>query len=447
MGDGDGDTDGTGGTAGDGDGDGELGGMSGDGDADTGGTSGDGDGDTGGTSGDGDGDGDSVGGSDGTGGMQETSCADALLDSDTTSVNTAAADNTVELSCAAGTSADVILEWVAPVSDYFVFDTAGSDYDTAVALVQDSCDGSELACSAGANGGQFGRAVAQVERDETYYIVVSGNSGDSGNVELSVAPVTCPATDLTGQPLPATFSTVGGADDFEVTCDLENATAQPERTFRYTADEATLYRFSARSETIRPVIDVYKGVICGGQHLGCNGGQMGLTAYPAQVTRFLEAGESVTVVVQGREAAGEFEFDVEKIPASASGGCHNPLELTSEVSGTVLAEDTHEVSNSCTWAGSAVDTYGEHVYRFALDIPSGGGCTVTVNIEGGMTGYSYLLAGENCSGPEVECRSSVTENPTAYVFTAADSGEYVLVVENQAQFGQDVDYTITSSCL
>src|SRR5690606_3496011 len=116
----------------------------------------------------------------------------------------------------------------------------------------------------GVGDSPYGRAVARVERDETYLVVLSGNSGARGNAQLFVSEVTCPETDVTGQPLPAQFTTVGSPDDHTPPCDRQGITPQPEKTFRFTAEEAGLYRFSASSTAFRPVVTVYRGVICGG---------------------------------------------------------------------------------------------------------------------------------------------------------------------------------------
>jgi hypothetical protein len=303
------------------------------------------------------------------------------------------------------------------------------------------CEGTELACSEGVGASQFGRAVAKVEQGESYLVVLSGNSGDSGNVELAVSNVTCPDTDLTDQPLPAGFTTVSGPDDHTPACDNQGLTPQPEKTFRFTADESALYRFSASSEDFRPVITVYEGVICGGDYLACNAGQVGATAYPAEVGRFLQAGESVTLVVEGEDGEGQFDFNIEQLPNPGSGGCYDVPDLGSSVSGTVNVDGLHEISTSCGWAGNGLGYYGEHVFKLTVNLPNAVSfCSVDVNFV--QMGGVYLLEGGDCSGAELECYDASHQ----FDFAFGDNGEYLLVVESQDRFGGILDYDIENFC-
>lgn len=418
----------TGTASGDGDGDG-LGGDGGDGDV----------GDSGGAESQSGGNG--TGAQDGAGGSV-TTCIEGTIDSASSSADTTESDDVFSLSCAGGNAPDLAYAWTAPFSGYFSFDTDGSDYDTAIAIFEGGCEGSEIACSSGVGASPYGRAIAKVQKDETYLVVFSGNAGDSGEVQLSVDEVTCPGTDLTDQPLPAEFTTVAGPDDHSPPCDVQGITPQPEKTFRFTADEAGLYRFSASSEAFRPVITAYRGVICGGDYLACNAAQVGATAHPAQVGRYLNAGESLTLIVEGENGSGQFTFDIEKLPAAESGGCYDVPPLGSGASGTVSpSSDPNEISTSCGWAGNAFTHYSEIVYGFTVNVPDTfASCTVDVELSG--IGGVYLLGSGDCSGPELECY----EANHAFTFSLADNGEYLLALENQDPFAGSLSYTITSTC-
>ena len=253
--------------------------------------------------------------------------------------------------------------------------------------------------------------------------------------------VSCPSADLTGQPLPATLSTVGGPTDHEPRCVGQDISPQPEKTVRYVADSAGLYRFSASSTDFRVVLSLYDGEICGGEYLQCNYGQIGSGAYPAEVTRYLEAGQAVTVVVEGEEAAGTFDLDIEPIDSTA-GGCTEPAELGAGTSAVIEWVPTHEVSSSCSWAGNGLGSYPEHVYRFTVnESPASGGCTVSlVPVNGEVR--MYVMEGDQCAGPEFDCDDSFDE----FVFSNGDNGVYTLVVENAGPFQGDAEYEVTSTC-
>ncbi len=381
-----------------------------------------------------------TGGSGGTGGGSECN-AIAVVD-DMASGPTAAAADDLSPSCGSGASPELVFEWTAPYSDYFMFDSAGSSFDTVVSVLSD-CTGTEIACNNTAPGAiPQGLAVAEVTAGQTYWIAVEGSNGETGQVNLTIAPVACPSADLTGQPLPATISTVGGTTNHEARCSGQDISPQPEKSIRYVPEVAGVYRFSAGSSDVRVLLSVYEGAMCGGEYLQCSFGQVGAAAYPAEVTRYLDAGQAVTLVVEGEEGTGAFEVDVQLLDED-TGTCADIPELGTGQSGTIdPGTDPHVVSTSCDWAGNGNGPYAEHLYRFTVNLSgSDANCIVSLDSNSGMIA-TYVLSGDRCEGTEYEC-----ETTTDYhMFSRSDNGVYTLVVENRDPFQIDAEYTISSTC-
>ena len=82
------------------------------------------------------------------------------------------------LSCGSGGSADRVYQWTATDAGTYVFDTAGSTFDTVLAL-QDACDGADTACNDDAEGGALGTLsslTATLTAGQTVFVVVEGYS-------------------------------------------------------------------------------------------------------------------------------------------------------------------------------------------------------------------------------------------------------------------------------
>jgi hypothetical protein len=183
--------------------------------------------------------------------------------------------------------------------------------------------------------------------------------------------------------------------------------------------------------------------VCGGEYLGCNTNVVGKDAYPAEVTRFLPAGESITIVVEGQDAAGGFELNVQKLDEnSVVGGCAGLPPLGAGQDGTVDGSSAHQLSPSCAWAGNSALAYPEVRYQFTVNETGPDSfCNVDVAVEGSTT--VFLLEGNDCRGAETQCS---TANSKSFTFGKSDNGVYTLVVDNSDPFGGSLNYQITSTC-
>ena len=123
-------------------------------------------------------------------------CVDGEIEGFGTAIfvgNTDDSDDSVGASCAGGGGSDLGLLWTAPETGQYRFNTLGSDYDTAIFLLDTTCDGEELICNDDAFGGSSagpGGLLSQIEppleEGQRVVIMLAGYQGDSGNVQLNI---------------------------------------------------------------------------------------------------------------------------------------------------------------------------------------------------------------------------------------------------------------------
>jgi hypothetical protein len=329
-------------------------------------------------------------------GVPPLECVDGVLEpslgAELVEVPTAPGGDDFTGSCGGAGSADVAYEWDVPYSDFFVIDTEGSDFDTLLYLLDD-CGGDELACNDNAEDSVSSRVVAPFERGERLVVVVDGNAGESGTAVLNIEPVSCPSADLIGQALPAGFSNVAGANDHGGVC---GGGGNPERAFRWQAEQAGLYAFIVDSDEFPPTVYLEEGPICGGLELGCNPAAYG----HSEVIRALAAGQYVTVYADSQGGAGDFDIDIVELedPCPAA-------DLMDFTSGEI-GDFTNVMSSSCGPSGyEESGTFYPFVdATFSWTSPgmigSNSGCEITV-----VAGFPVALSLQagTCDGPEVEC--------------------------------------------
>ena len=103
--------------------------------------------------------------------------------------NTAGQGSDRDPTCAFNTGVeDVIYSWVAPSTGLWIFDTAGSDYDTLLAIEVNVC-GTGTDCDDDSGDGATSYIEAVLTAGDTVYIVVDGYSG-TGNYVLNINPST-----------------------------------------------------------------------------------------------------------------------------------------------------------------------------------------------------------------------------------------------------------------
>ncbi|WP_437930067.1 MXAN_6577-like cysteine-rich protein [Sorangium sp. So ce291] len=91
-------------------------------------------------------------------------------------------------SCRGSTAPEVIHSFTAPETGTYLIDTAGSEYDTILSVLDGDCSGEELACNDDSlsHGGGTSELSVPLEAGQTITIVVDGYNRYSGRYELHV---------------------------------------------------------------------------------------------------------------------------------------------------------------------------------------------------------------------------------------------------------------------
>ncbi len=315
----------------------------------------------------------------------------------TSTGNTEANTNERDLSCGSVDSNDLLLGWRAPVTDYFVFTTIGSSFDTVLALF-DGCDGDELFCNNNVGPGSESELVVKLEQDSDVLVAIDGFAGDTGDVTLSVERVSCPDSDLEGQTFPLTLTTAGFGDDFQGQC---GGDLQEDRAYHYVAPADGMYAFTAIGEGHSAIVTLIDGSRCEDRILGCNAAPE--PQFTSEVVRRLSAGQSVSVFVDGVEGAGAFDLDIKQVATTCPS---EPLSVNTVVLGDYEARS---MSSSCSTVEvrNGVNIKQElNDKTYLVSVPSAGkGCFGSCDITVGSSGaFSVaLLEGSDCSGAEEQC--------------------------------------------
>lgn len=366
----------------------------------------------------------------------DTSCREGAATNGTgaTMLDTEPAGDEFEATCGGETSADQMLVWTAPVTDYYVIDTFGSSFDTVLAVF-DECGGQELACSNNVGDSAQSEVVQKLRQGQPALVLVDGSAGDSGQATLNIQRVTCPDADLEGQTFPVELSTLGFGDDFSSPC---GGAGQEDRAYHWVAPADGLYYFRAASETFIPVVTLIDGPRCTDRVLACNPAANG--AYGAEAVRFLRAGQQVSVVVDGLASgtggtggAGVFTLD---IGIKQGDQCPETALMSGSFSDLFTAPTLSASCQPSRQNGNFGELYEvpDKVYTMHLDgfgVGCANFCNVTVRSERPVV--LYVLEGTDCGGAELQC--VVADIPPA-------GGMAEATVELRASGDVDADYTV-----
>jgi hypothetical protein len=234
---------------------------------------------------------------------------------------------------AAGPYPDAEYVFTPAQDGVYAFDTAGSEYQPTLYVLDGECQGALVADDDGATwwDARAGLAV-ELEAGTPVTIVVDGSdfyTATGGDYRLGVDRLDgeCPEEDLCNAMPPFemhrdtstnTNSTAGSCGGF----------LEPDHAVTWTAPEAGTYLVSTRGSGFDTVVYV-RDASCGGDELACNDGHAEDVEAYTWVT--LAAGQTVVIVVDGRAGgAGEFVLRIEQqepssccTPAAAP-GCAEP---------------------------------------------------------------------------------------------------------------------------
>ncbi len=97
--------------------------------------------------------------------------------------SSAGADDTWDLALCPGSSKDVVIEWTAPRAATWLFDVAGSSYDTVLSIHR-PCTANPIACADGYGSGEV--IDAWFEAGEVVLIRIAGWNGETGTYQLGI---------------------------------------------------------------------------------------------------------------------------------------------------------------------------------------------------------------------------------------------------------------------
>jgi hypothetical protein len=379
----------------------------------------------------------------------DTTCSDGVIPdgTGTTPIDTEAAGDDFTASCGGGGNADRMLVWTAPVTDYYVFDTFGSSFDTVLGLYAE-CAGEEFACSN--NVGELGQSevVHKLDAGQQALILVDGANGDSGQGVLNIQRVTCPDADLEGQVFPVELTTRGFGDEHASAC---GGDGQEDRAYHWVAPQDGLYYFRVTAETFTPALTLLDGPRCDDRLLGCGGAQV--PAFGAEIVRFLRARQPVSLIVDGVDGSGLFTLDIARKGDQTCSESVLPAE-----DGLVQDDfDGRTLAPSCGFARQS-DNNGDiyevpdRVYTLAVPgVPPGcfGVCSVEVSAPQQVA--LYALEGDQCGGAEVGCEVARLDPgggpATARIELprAAEETRYTVVVADVSEL-DDGGFTLATAC-
>jgi streptogramin lyase len=297
--------------------------------------------------------------------------------------------NTLIGSCG-GNGPEKIYRWTPETSGTAVIDTcAGATYETLLYVRQGDClNGAQLGCNqvAFCQPGLFAsRVYPDVVAGETYYIIVDGVGGQSGNFTLTVqAPVVNPPTPTvsptptatpTMAPSPTTTAgdsacdrpttlrasggrlegTTSGADTLTGSCGSSNG---PEKVFQWTPAVSGIATIETCGEGTRFDTTLYvRGGSCAGADLACSDdacpNHYG-SALASKITLAVTAGETYFIVVDG--ALGESgPFALEVTPPQPATPTATAIATATNSSAPTLTA-TIPPTATCTPSGTALPT-------------------------------------------------------------------------------------------
>ncbi len=248
--------------------------------------------------------------------------------------------------------------------------------------------------------------------------------GDDG--QCASFGLACPAADLGSQlsQLLVQGSTQGQGDDSTGSC---GGGGSEDVAFAWTAPATGVYEISTSGSAFDPVLYV-RASSCDGAELGCSQGSV---AGAAALGLSLEAGETITVVVDGNAAGGDFRLGVVKAAcvdvglASRLGVALAPLQTAGSID---------RMRGSCAPAGRPEST-------FAFTAPNSGDFVFALEALAG-DGALYVRD-TDCEGAELGCiEASGTDVRLSLSLTA---GERVIAMGESADDEASALLSITAA--
>jgi hypothetical protein len=283
----------------------------------------------------------------------------SALGAEVASGTTHPAYNSQYQSSCGGTAAEVTHSFKAPAATNYRIDTAGSDFDTVIYILDGAmCAGSELRCSNDGADIYQSSLVTSLTQDQEITIVVDGFSGATGNYKLNIQKTetglctggidddgdgdtdcddeecfsdvacqpTCPYADL-GSTLGTRSGSLNqlygsGFTSSDLTC----ISAGAELGYLFSAPHDGMFTFDTKNSTAETTLYLLQGATCTSPEVDCHRPQD--TGAPASLQRLLSAGDTVVAMVDSpTPLTGSFSLNV------------SSCEFTANQAGTLVPAD------------------------------------------------------------------------------------------------------------
>jgi hypothetical protein len=349
---------------------------------------------------------------------------------DVNGVTNGAGDDYVS-TCGGGSSNDYAYQWVPPFDGWFDVNTAGSGIDTVLAVYEGNCNATQVACNDDPLSGTSGRLVDFFEEGTSVVVVVDSKLGEEGAFELGIEAVTCPSQTITTDSFPITLNTSTGPSSHDGAC---GGGAHPERAIRWVPEESGMWRVRATSEDFLPAIYLQRGAACGiDEEIACNAKGNTFSPVPSEVVRFIEAGQPMTIIVDGVDGAGEVEIGVAKIGDTCDAG--TPPGFFDDVAWSTLTVD--QMTSTCGQNAFAIQSNVQPRpdVLYQQIGPNGPQFFCNLNLASDIEASMCILEG-SCEGKEVWCGVTTFDSV---------NGDYRVGVDMLDILEPDAMYTVAIS--
>ncbi|MCH9686529.1 MAG: hypothetical protein K0V04_34165 [Deltaproteobacteria bacterium] len=362
--------------------------------------------------------------------------------------DTSTSDNTMLGRCRqgyqpGGDSPDDIYTFTAPQDDTYTFNTVGTTFDSALYILDGAgCAGEALACDrylSAPFGDDPAGLVLDLVAGQTVTVVVDGEGGQSGPYTLNIGTFSgsCPDADL-GSMVPQVVMGDTSQSDNTSFDDGECSPVDPvgahagDDAYTFTAPATSGYTFSTLGSSFDTVLYA-RDAACGVEAFECADDYVdGNTDEQSLMYLELDAGETITVVVDGRSGAeGPYTLAIEE------NTCPD-LDIGSAVPQTVLGTTVGQPDTATPpcWPFS----HGPDIAH-AFTAPADG--TYIIDTNGTTFQHSLYVESAACGGASLGCNVGGVNNPIDVTVDLLAGEEIIIYVDSSIQQSGDFTLNIT----
>lgn len=318
-------------------------------------------------------------------------------------------DNDYDEVCPYGphTSPDVVYAYTPAANEIIKLSLCNSGYDTKMFIYENAATpGSPFACDDDGCGAAAGYTsfidCLPVTGGNTYYIVIDGYNGESGNYELVVEECQCDNDDAASATVIASlpFTGFGNTEDcnnnYDEVCPFSGSTS-PDAVFSYTpsADQVINLSLCNPGTDYDTKLYIYEGSVTPGSPHACDDDACGFAGgYASQLDCVpVSGGTEYIIVVDGYAGDfGNFELTVSADETAPVVTCPAPLVVPSfqdlPLCGSVMPNVVEDCGYSVSCSRSSVGGVGctgdpipvEYTFVVTDDAGNSASCSWTVTV-------------------------------------------------------------------